>query len=145
MPSPVRAALIRSHMRHRGARLALACAALALLAVGCERKPCARDCEWFGLCTERAGACVAATDTDCHGSKGCESYGKCSAKAGKCQRLSAADCKRSNKCAWAGECGFKDGECTALSEADCTRARFCKDKGFCRLKKKRSGLAVCVK
>ncbi|MCO4761859.1 MAG: hypothetical protein KC502_10160 [Myxococcales bacterium] len=112
---------------------------------GCEKKPCARDCEWSGLCTPKAESCIAATSADCHPSKACRFYGKCSAKAGKCERLSAADCKMSNKCLWAGECGFKDGKCTAVSADDCQRSKYCKDQRMCRLKRKYGGFAACVK
>ncbi len=119
-----------------------------LTMLGCERKPCARDCEWAGLCTPigySPSKCHAASDADCHRAKACRFYGKCTAMKGACVRRSAADCKRSNKCRWAGECGFKDGKCTAIAAKDCQRSKYCKEKGMCTLKRKYGGLASCIK
>lgn len=41
-------------------------------------------CSTYGLCTERAGTCVAATSSDCRGSGVCRHLGACTAEAGRC-------------------------------------------------------------
>lgn len=113
----------------------LSCVVAVALLSGCERKPCARDCEWHGLCTPKGEDCEAATNADCRSSKACNWYGRCSAHEGKCETRSDNDCIISNKCKQAGQCKHHKGKCVAVRDSDCKKSEFCAKSGFCNLQR----------
>ena len=131
--NPAKVKIVRCWNRRR-----MRLAAIVVLAVafwGCERKPCARDCEWHGLCTPKGEDCHAANDEDCRPSRACTWYGRCSAVDGKCATKTDNDCIISNKCKQAGQCKHRKGKCLAVRDSDCKKSEFCEKNGFCNLKR----------
>jgi hypothetical protein len=100
-------------------------------------KACKEDCKLIGDCTaDKAGECIAASDSDCQGTYLCEGRAQCTASGGKCIATSDADCKASDECSKHGFCTLQKGSCVAASDADCKASKGCTEysDGWCTAK-----------
>jgi hypothetical protein len=80
---------------------------------------CKGACDDCGLCTVRAGRCVAASKKDCRCSRLCMDRGFCSPADGICKALTDDDCRNSVGCRILGQCRARNGSCVLLGKADC--------------------------
>ncbi len=108
----------------------------------CNRDPCAVDCQWFGLCTQRAGQCVATNAADCRKSDACRDYGRCTVDRDECRIGSDADCRSAAPCRLDGRCGkpapiagisASKEKCIATAQADCAASQACRERNLCKL------------
>ena len=94
---------------------------------------CSTECEQNGLCTARAGVCVATSDALCEQSMACTFAAGCKKRGDLCGPGSDDDCKQSTPCLAGGWCSFVGGRCRPKTSADCALGSNCADFGFCSL------------
>lgn len=70
------------------------------------------ECAFWGRCTARQGACVAASDADCAASNVCKSMGDCAVVEAACAPTREEHCSASRFCQEQGVCAFDRGRCT---------------------------------